>query len=91
MPFSPQLPTLASVQLTDPAAALTGTRPVFLDIAEGYVDTPVYDYAGLRAGHVLTGPAIVEVPTTTAVIPGGFTGVLDRLGNLVITREGAPA
>ena len=25
--------------------------------ARGFVDTPVYDYAALRAGHVLTGPA----------------------------------
>ena len=39
--------------------------------AAGFVDTPIYDYARLRAGHVLAGPAIVEVPTTTVVVPAG--------------------
>ena len=33
---------------------------------------------------MLTGPAIVEVPTTTVVIPGGTTGTVDALGNLTI-------
>ncbi|MEK6439021.1 hypothetical protein WBK50_08365 [Pseudonocardia sp. T1-2H] len=35
---------------------------------------------------MLTGPAIVEVPTTTVVIPGGTTGTIDHLGNLTIRR-----
>jgi N-methylhydantoinase A len=91
MPFSPRLPQVDRAESTDPAAALSEVRPVYLDLAAGYVDTPVYDYTRLRAGHVLTGPAIVEVPTTTAVVPAGSTGVVDDLGNLVITREGVLA
>jgi N-methylhydantoinase A len=57
---------------------------VCLDGRVGFVDTPVYDYALLRAGHRLTGPAIVEVPTTTVVVPSGATGTVDDLGNLNI-------
>lgn len=91
MPSTAELPTLESSSTADPADALSETRPVFLDISKGYVETPVYDYTLLRAGHVLPGPAIIEVPTTTAVIPAGFTGAIDHLGNLVITREGVPA
>ncbi|MDN5914970.1 MAG: hypothetical protein L0I76_07660, partial [Pseudonocardia sp.] len=53
----------------------------------GYVDTPIYDYRELRAGHVLLGPAIVEVPTTTVVVPGGTTGTVDNLGNLTIRAD----
>jgi N-methylhydantoinase A len=84
LPFSPALPEVAPAASPDPAAAQVGNRPVCLDAATGYVDTPIYDYRELRAGHLLTGPAIVEVPTTTVVIPDGTTGTVDHLGNLTI-------
>ncbi|MGK3207977.1 hydantoinase/oxoprolinase family protein [Amycolatopsis sp. MEPSY49] len=81
LPFSPELP---EVPVADAPAARAGTRLVCLDAALGYVDTAVYDYRELRSGHVLTGPAIVEVPTTTVVVPAGSTGTVDHLGNLTI-------
>ncbi|GAA2544637.1 hydantoinase/oxoprolinase family protein [Pseudonocardia hydrocarbonoxydans] len=84
LPFSPALPEVPAAGSADPAEARDGTRPVCLDAAAGYVDTAVYDYRRLRSGHVLAGPAIVEVPTTTVVIPAGHTGTVDRLGNLTI-------
>ncbi len=81
LPFSPALPEVPdAIADAEPA----DTRPVCLDAATGFVDTSIYDYRGLRAGHVLTGPAIVEVPTTTVVIPDGHTGTVDHLGNLII-------
>jgi N-methylhydantoinase A len=84
LPFSPALPEIPAASSPDPAAAQTGSRPVCLDAAVGFTGTPVYDYRQLRAGHLLTGPAIVEVPTTTVVIPGGSTAAVDALGNLTI-------
>jgi len=84
LPFSPALPEVAPAASPDPGAAQVGSRPVCLDATTGYVDTPIYDYRELRAGHLLTGPAIVEVPTTTVVIPDGTTGTVDHLGNLTI-------
>ncbi|TQS45229.1 hydantoinase/oxoprolinase family protein [Cryptosporangium phraense] len=87
LPFDPQLPKLADAASPDPAEALHTTRKVCLDARHGYVDTPVYDYRKLRHGHVLTGPAVIEVPTTTVVVPPGTTGTVDHLGNLTITRE----
>lgn len=81
LPFSPKLP---EVPAADSPATPAGTRPVCLDAAAGYVDTAVYDYRELRSGHVLAGPAIVEVPTTTVVVPAGSTGTVDHLGNLTI-------
>ena len=38
---------------------------------------------------MLAGPAIVEVPTTTVVIPAGSTGTVDHLGNLTIVTGSA--
>ncbi|WP_020659620.1 hydantoinase/oxoprolinase family protein [Amycolatopsis benzoatilytica] len=89
LPFNPALPPVPSASAPDPAEAVAGRRPVCLDAAAGYVDTPVYDYRKLRAGHQLTGPAIVEVPTTTVVVPGGTTATVDSLGNLIIRRTTA--
>lgn len=86
-----EVPELEPADDADASAAVVGTRPVRLD-EQGYQDTTIYDYTRLRPGHELTGPAVVEVPTTTVVVPRGMTGVIDRLGNLVIsTREEVPA
>jgi N-methylhydantoinase A len=90
LPFSPALPEVPAAHFADPAAAQAGSRPVCLDAAIGYADTPVYDYRLLRAGHLLTGPAIVEVPTTTVVVPGGTTATVDALGNLTIRPAATP-
>lgn len=83
--FPVALPDVAPADGPDPAGALLGERPVCLDARTGFVPTPVFDYARLRAGHEIAGPAIVDVPTTVVVIPAGVTGLVDRLGNLVLT------
>jgi N-methylhydantoinase A len=88
LPFNPQLPKLAGADTTDPSGALLTRRRVCLDARHGFADTPVYDYARLRHGHVITGPAVIEVSTTTVVVPPGMTGTVDQLGNLhIITRN----
>ncbi|RZK95910.1 MAG: hydantoinase/oxoprolinase family protein [Rhodococcus sp. (in: high G+C Gram-positive bacteria)] len=87
LPFSPTLPEVKSADSADPTPAHIGTREVCLDGRIGYVETDVYDYSKLLAGHVLHGPAIIEVPTTTVVVPHGTTGTVDRLGNLTIVAQ----
>ncbi|WP_016880964.1 MULTISPECIES: hydantoinase/oxoprolinase family protein [unclassified Rhodococcus (in: high G+C Gram-positive bacteria)] len=87
LPFSPTLPEVKSADSADPTPAHIGTRKVCLDGRIGYVDTDVYDYSKLLAGHVLHGPAIIEVPTTTVVVPHDTTGTVDRLGNLTIVAQ----
>ncbi|MFI7061357.1 hydantoinase/oxoprolinase family protein [Kribbella sp. NPDC050124] len=87
LPFSPTLPKLADAAGPDPSAALLATRKVCLDARVGYVETPIYDYRALQAGHVITGPAVIEVPTTTVVVPPEMTGVVDNLGNLTIDTQ----
>jgi N-methylhydantoinase A len=87
LPFSPELPKLEEATSTDPGEALLTRRRVCLDPLVGFVETPVFDYRALRSGHVIDGPAIVEVPTTTVVIPGHMIGTVDHLGNLTILTQ----
>lgn len=84
LPFSPAMPNIARAAGSDPGEARVESRRVCLDGAIGFAETPVYDYSKLRAGHVLDGPAIVEVPTTTVVLPADRRGTVDSLGNLII-------
>lgn len=93
LPFSPTLPPMEEAASADASEALTGTRKVCLGASRGYVDTDIYDYTKLRAGHVLRGPAVIEVPTTTVVVPHDTTGTIDKLGNLhiAVDQPGEPA
>ena len=43
----------------------------------------------LRPGDRLAGPAIVEQPDTTIVLPPSWQAVADKAGNLLVTRTGA--
>lgn len=49
------------------------------------VDTPVYDGDRIRAGDRFAGPAIVEEPTMTVVVPTDFVCTVDRYKNYVLT------
>jgi len=54
----------------DPSAAFKGYRRVFFpEITKDFVKTPIYEYEGLRPNNVIEGPAIIESPTVTIVIP----------------------
>ena len=91
LPFKPLLPGIAAANGTPVGDALKGRRPVFLDLAEGFRETDIYDYRLLRHGHTVVGPAIIEAPTTTVVIPSDAVGQVDHLGNVNIKFEGADA
>jgi N-methylhydantoinase A len=64
---APPRPVLASGG-TDAAPALRTTRSVFFKELGGFTDTAVYDGLLLRPGMLVHGPAVVELPTTTAVV-----------------------
>jgi len=71
----------------DPRAAAKGRRTVhdFLDGTAGQFT--VFDRAGLRAGDVVAGPALIEEDTTTTVVRHHHSCTVDRFGNLVIARQ----
>ncbi|WP_319457102.1 MULTISPECIES: hydantoinase/oxoprolinase family protein [unclassified Mycobacterium] len=82
LPYRPTLPERPASGSSDAREAISGHRPVLLDIARGFAETTIYDYSLLRAGHVLPGPAVIEVPTTTVAIPAGVDARIDELGNV---------
>ena len=70
---------------TDSSAALKGYREVFFpEVTNGFVQTAIYEYDRLRPGNVIEGPAIVESPTNTIVIPPEKSATLDAFLQLVI-------
>jgi len=85
LPFKPQLPAVAAATTDTPP--VQSRRRALLDITAGWQDVAIYDYADLAAGHRFSGPAIVEAPTTTVVVPEGADASVDRLGNLVLNHQ----
>ena len=87
----PELREIASAEVagSDASRARTGSRPVCFDADAGYTETDVYWRPHLRAGDVLTGPAIVEEFGSTVPVHPGFVVRVDSWGNLVITKSAA--
>ena len=68
------------------ARAQKATRPVYFAEKNCYVDCPIYNRYRLGARCILTGPAIVEEVDSTSVIHPGYQAVVDRFGNLILTK-----
>ena len=66
-------------------AVPTGTRRIWLEGRPALAR--VYERASLGSGDRMAGPAIVEQPDTTVLIPEGDVADVDRFGNLLIKRE----
>jgi len=81
----PRVP-LAEVAAGPAAPGARATRRIWLDGRP--TEARVYDRAVLGRGAQLAGPAIVEQPDTTVLVPGGHVGEVDRFGNLIIRRKG---
>ncbi len=71
---------------SDPSAGLKGHRQVFFpEITKEFVRTAIYEYDKLSPGNVIEGPAIVESPTTTVVVPPEKVARMDGFRNIEIT------
>ncbi len=66
--------------------ALKGSRSAYFREAAGFLDTPVYDRERLRPGAEVEGPAIIEEPDSTIVVPPPFRAAVDAYRSVVITR-----
>lgn len=67
------------------AAARKGKRKIFFTRPERrFIDAQVYDYARLRAGTRIHGPAVIELPFTTTLVPPDFRVTVDDYANLVM-------
>ncbi len=67
------------------ATKASGARSVAFD--GGWVSAARYERASLRPGAVVVGPAIVEQPDSTCVIPPRWRARVDRFRNLVVELE----
>ena len=63
-----------------------GARPVRFAGGAGFVPCPVFSWTALAPGSVVPGPAIIEGPDTTVVVPPNFGGRLDPWSNLILRR-----
>ena len=71
----------------DSRSAVKGQRSIYY---EGkWYEVPVYAGPRLGNGNWVAGPAIIEEPTTTILVPGDWQLLCDRFGNYLIYREGA--
>ncbi len=69
---------------SDPAAAASGSRPVYFAVIGGFAATPTYKREHLKAGNVIAGRALVEEYASTTVLHPGDVLTVDAFGNLVI-------
>jgi N-methylhydantoinase A len=60
-------------------------RPVYFPETRGYARCPVYDRRRLPVGARLEGPAVVEEPESTTVLPPGTTAEVDPWANLIVS------
>lgn len=77
------LGTLAPGPDASLAKARIGARKVWFG---GWRDTAIWSRLDLPVGAVVEGPAILEQPDATTVVPPGQRGRVDRLGNLIVER-----
>jgi len=73
------------VGVEDPSDALKRKRQCYFK--GHFMETPIYDGTRLKCGHVIPGPAVVEEPITTLVVPVGFQCNIDEYGNCIATRR----
>jgi N-methylhydantoinase A len=69
---------------TDSSEAIRQKREVFFRKSGGFVKTNIYDMLKLQAGNIIEGPAVIEAPTTTAVILPGQIARVDEYLNIII-------
>jgi N-methylhydantoinase A len=68
--------------------AHAGRRPVYWAELGDFEPTPVFWGERLTAGHVVPGPAIIQVPDTTIVVHPFQTARVDPYGNVLIELGG---
>ncbi|MFO1375670.1 MAG: hydantoinase/oxoprolinase family protein [Steroidobacteraceae bacterium] len=66
--------------------ALVGRRPACF--GGRFVKTPVYDGLKLHNGHQVKGPAIVQQPTTTIIVPPDYDLKCDEFDNYLMYPKG---
>ncbi len=70
----------------DASPAAKGQRKIFYE--EGFITAPIYDGTRMGHGNRISGPAIIEEPTTTVFITPDFQLTCDKYGNYLVYHKG---
>jgi N-methylhydantoinase A len=64
-----------------------GRRAILVAGGTAPVEATVYDRDALTEGFRFAGPSIVQQADTTTLVEPGWQGLVDKAGNLVLTRH----
>ncbi len=78
------------VEGEDPAAAMVGTRSIYLADYADRTEAAIYSRDLLRVGNRVVGPAVLEQMDSTTIVPPDMVAEVDEYMNLIIhTNVGA--
>jgi N-methylhydantoinase A len=66
----------------DASPAVKGQRKIYY--GDTFITVPVYDGRKMGYGHKVSGPAIIEEPTTTIFVTPDFHSTCDTYGNYLL-------
>jgi N-methylhydantoinase A len=66
-------------------AACKGTRPAYFGSAKGFVEASIYDRGRLIPDVEIRGPALIEEPESTLLLPPAAVARVEANGNIVVT------
>lgn len=84
--LSPFIPVEMERVGSDPSIAFKGQRSAYFKEAK-FTPTDTYDFAKLKPGNIIEGPAIIEAEETTIVVPPAFRAELDGYLNTIIEEK----
>jgi N-methylhydantoinase A len=68
-------------------AELRCKRRVYWPESKDVVETSIYEGNSLNPNETIAGPAVLEFPTTTVVVPPEWSCLVDKLGNLMLNTQ----
>ena len=70
----------------DASPAVKGSRKIYY--GDSFITVPVYDGRKMGHGNKISGPAIIEEPTTTIFVTPDFHSTCDTYGNYILYPKG---
>lgn len=83
----PELPRYRLHRQTPSITAVKKPRPAYWPEIDDFRQTPIYEEGVLKPGNVIAGPAIIEAPDTTTVIPHGWNYAMNEFRAGIIKKE----
>ena len=83
----PDLPRYRLHRQTPYITAVKKPRPVYWPEFGDFRETPIYEDGSLEPGNVIAGPAIIEAPDTTTVVPHGWNYTMNEFRAGIIKKE----